>query len=272
MFGGWNRQYKHKSETLGCDMVFSVFYPPAAEKGPVPVRSAAARLLSCPYHARAHTAAPAQVLYYLSGLTCTDQNVITKGFPQHMAAQKGIAFVAPDTSPRGLGIEGEDESYDFGTGAGFYVNATEPKWKQYRMYDYIVKELPAVLGHLPNLDTKKAGSPAALERLWLGVPTQGCTDCVQGWTSTRAVVQQDKAAAKLLFRLCRQPSAGTPWAATAPWCWACATRSNTAALAPLRPSAIPATRPGARRRSRATWAATRRPGSSMTPPSWPRWV
>lgn len=108
----------------------------------------------------------AQVLYYLSGLTCTDQNVITKGFPQHMASQKGIAFVAPDTSPRGLGIEGEDESYDFGTGAGFYVNATEPKWKQYRMYDYIVKELPAVLEQLPNLDTKRVRTSMSALCAW----------------------------------------------------------------------------------------------------------
>ena len=95
------------------------------------------------------------MIYYLSGLTCTDDNVIQKGCPQRAAAQHGIAFIAPDTSPRGLGIEGEDESWDFGTGAGFYLNATQDKWKQYRMYDYIVKELPAVLGNLQNLDLTK---------------------------------------------------------------------------------------------------------------------
>ena len=99
-----------------------------------------------------------QVIYYLSGLTCDDTNVTTKGCPQRAAAEHGVAFIAPDTSPRGLGIEGEDESWDFGTGAGFYLNATQDKWKQYRMYDYILKELPAVLGNLQNLDLDKAST------------------------------------------------------------------------------------------------------------------
>lgn len=97
----------------------------------------------------------AQVLYYLSGLTCNDENVIQKSGCQRKAAELGIAFVAPDTSPRGLNIEGEDESWDFGSGAGFYLNATRPKWKQYRMYDYIISELPQALDQIGGLDTSK---------------------------------------------------------------------------------------------------------------------
>lgn len=107
-------------------MTFSVFYPPSAEKGPVPV------------------------LYYLSGLTCTDENFMTKAGAQRPAAREGIALVAPDTSPRGLGIPGEDDSWDFGTGAGFYLNATKEPWLKYRMEDYIMKELPDVLRGLKS--------------------------------------------------------------------------------------------------------------------------
>ena len=100
------------------------------------------------------------MLYYLSGLTCNDENVIQKSGCQRKAAQEGIAFVAPDTSPRGLNIEGEDDSWDFGSGAGFYLNATQPKWKQYRMYDYITKELPEVLAQLDGLDTSNVSASA----------------------------------------------------------------------------------------------------------------
>jgi S-formylglutathione hydrolase len=131
-FGGWNRRYKHSSQVLGCDMNFTVYFPPAAEQGKVPV------------------------VWYLSGLTCTDENVIQKSGVQRKCAELGLALIAPDTSPRGLNIEGEDESWDFGTGAGFYLNATQDKWKQYRMYDYITKELPAVLQHLSELNLQKA--------------------------------------------------------------------------------------------------------------------
>ncbi|GFH14407.1 S-formylglutathione hydrolase, partial [Haematococcus lacustris] len=102
-FGGWNRRYKVKSSSLGgTDTVFTVYTPPAAENGPVPV------------------------VYFLSGLTCTDDNFITKAGAQAAASRLGLALVAPDTSPRGLGVEGEAESWDFGVGAGFYLNATQP--------------------------------------------------------------------------------------------------------------------------------------------------
>jgi len=127
-FGGRQIRYAHKSATLGCDMHFSVYLPPQAEKGEVPV------------------------LYWLSGLTCTDENFVTKAGAQRYAAEHGIAIVAPDTSPRGDGVPDDpDGAYDFGLGAGFYVNATQAPWdRHYRMYDYIVTELPDVVaGNCP---------------------------------------------------------------------------------------------------------------------------
>lgn len=123
MFGGLVRRYQHQSEELGCSMNFTVFFPPAAAAGGSKV----------------------PVIYYLSGLTCTDENFTQKAGAQRKAAELGVALVAPDTSPRGLGIEGEDDGWDFGTGAGFYLDATVPKWQRYRMYSYITRELPAVL-------------------------------------------------------------------------------------------------------------------------------
>lgn len=124
-FDGEHRRYRHTSASLRCDMEFAVFLPPAAlgEHGkPVPV------------------------LYWLSGLTCTDQNFMQKAGAQKLAAKLGLAIVCPDTSPRGVNLPGEDDSYDFGSGAGFYVNATEQPWApHYRMYDYVTKELPQLV-------------------------------------------------------------------------------------------------------------------------------
>jgi len=120
--GGIVTQYEHASTSTKTQMVFSVFLPPAPSTEKVPA------------------------LYYLSGLTCTDQNFITKAGPYAAAAANGIALIAPDTSPRGANIDGEDTDWDFGTGAGFYVDATEEKWKNnYNMYTYITKELPALI-------------------------------------------------------------------------------------------------------------------------------
>lgn len=122
MFGGYQKIFSHESSELKCAMKFGVYLPPAAESGKVPV------------------------LYWLSGLTCTEQNFVTKAGAQKYASEMGLIIIAPDTSPRGLGIEGEDDSYDFGTGAGFYLDATQEKWKNnYRMYSYITKELQAVV-------------------------------------------------------------------------------------------------------------------------------
>mmetsp|Transcript_44221 Transcript_44221/g.111062 ORF Transcript_44221/g.111062 Transcript_44221/m.111062 type:complete len:342 (+) Transcript_44221:105-1130(+) len=133
MYGGFNKRYKHESSSCGCPMVFTVYYPPAAAVEKVPV------------------------IYYLSGLTCTDENVIQKAGIQKKAAELGVAIIAPDTSPRGFNIEGEADSYDFGVGAGFYLNATVDKWRNWRMYEYITEELPSVLSKLPGLDVSKAG-------------------------------------------------------------------------------------------------------------------
>ncbi|PNW84789.1 hypothetical protein CHLRE_03g158800v5 [Chlamydomonas reinhardtii] len=135
-FGGFNRRYKHKSSSLGCEMTFTIYYPPAAAGGKVPV------------------------LYFLSGLTCNDEiwHMCMTG-AQRQAAARGVALIAPDTSPRGLGVEGESESWDFGVGAGFYVNATQPKWKNWRMYEYVTEELPALLRAAPlgsSLDLDRA--------------------------------------------------------------------------------------------------------------------
>lgn len=124
-FGGEHRRYRHYSEVLGCDMEFAVFLPPAAVS---------------------EEAKAVPALYWLSGLTCTDQNFMQKAGAHRRAAQLGMAIVCPDTSPRGVDLPGEDDSYDFGSGAGFYVNATQQPWsRHFRMYDYVVSELPALL-------------------------------------------------------------------------------------------------------------------------------
>lgn len=123
-FGGWHKQVRHESKTLNCTMRFAVYLPPKAASGePVPV------------------------LYWLSGLTCTDENFMQKAGAHRMAAELGIAIVAPDTSPRGEDVPDDpDGAYDFGLGAGFYVNATKEPWdKHYRMYDYVVHELPKIV-------------------------------------------------------------------------------------------------------------------------------
>ena len=121
-FGGWHKQYTHRSDVLNCDMRFAVYLPPqASAETPVPV------------------------LYWLSGLTCTDENFMQKAGAQRIAAELGMAIVAPDTSPRGDDVA-DDPAYDMGKGAGFYLNATQPPWSShYRMYDYVVEELPALI-------------------------------------------------------------------------------------------------------------------------------
>lgn len=134
-FEGEHRRYRHTSAALGCDMEFAVFLPPAA-------------VGSQPRNV--------PVLYWLSGLTCTDQNFMQKAGAQKRAARLGMAIVCPDTSPRGLGLPGEDDSYDFGSGAGFYINATEQPWApHYRMYDYVTRELPQLVeAELPVTDQR----------------------------------------------------------------------------------------------------------------------
>lgn len=134
-FGGQQLRYSHASAVLGCDMTFSIFLPPQAEQGKVPV------------------------LYWLSGLTCTDENFVTKAGAQRYAAELGIAIVTPDTSPRGEGVPDDPEgAYDFGLGAGFYVNATQAPWSDhYHMYDYISCELPALVAAQFPVDDSRVG-------------------------------------------------------------------------------------------------------------------
>lgn len=128
-FEGWHKQFRHRSSSLNCDMRFAIYLPPQTATGKkVPV------------------------LYWLSGLTCTDENFMQKAGAQRVAAELGVAIVAPDTSPRGDEVADDPEqAYDLGKGAGFYVNATEAPWKDhYRMYDYVVEELPALIEqHFP---------------------------------------------------------------------------------------------------------------------------
>ncbi len=121
-YGGSQQVWKHASSTLGCEMRFGLYLPEAALRGQ-----------ACP------------VLYWLSGLTCTEQNFITKAGAQEHAARHGLIVVAPDTSPRGAQVA-DDAAYDLGQGAGFYLNATQQPWAaHYRMYDYVVDELPALI-------------------------------------------------------------------------------------------------------------------------------
>ncbi|PMD24069.1 esterase [Hyaloscypha hepaticicola] len=134
-FGGKLLKLTHEAQTTGCDMALNLYLPPSAGKNSTKV----------------------PVLFYLSGLTCTGDNCAEKGFFQYGASQKGIAVVYPDTSPRGLKIQGEDDSYDFGTGAGFYIDATASPWsKNYKMESYITSELPkALFASFPELDSSR---------------------------------------------------------------------------------------------------------------------
>jgi len=133
-FGGHVQRFSHVSQVLQCTMHFSVFVPPQAKDRKVPV------------------------VWWLSGLTCTDENFIQKAGAQRVAAALGLFLVTPDTSPRGVKIEGDEDSWDFGTGAGFYVNATESKWAtNYRMYDYVTKELPELIqSNFPVLSDRQS--------------------------------------------------------------------------------------------------------------------
>ncbi|RZC77629.1 hypothetical protein C5167_001794 [Papaver somniferum] len=150
MFGGYNKRYKHFSPTLGCSMTFHIYFPPS----PSPSHKFPHVLMLI---IKLSGTSTVQVLYWLSGLTCSDENFIVKSGAQRAASSEGVALIAPDTSPRGLGVEGEADSWDFGVGAGFYLNATQEKWKNWRMYDYVVKELPKVLSeNFEQIDTSRA--------------------------------------------------------------------------------------------------------------------
>lgn len=132
-FGGTQGVYRHRSQATGTDMTFAIFLPEAAQHGRVPV------------------------LWYLSGLTCTHENAMTKAGAQEWCAEAGIAIVFPDTSPRGEGVA-DDEAYDLGQGAGFYVDATQDPWKpHFQMWHYIVHELPELIGDNFAIDRDAMG-------------------------------------------------------------------------------------------------------------------
>ncbi|WP_126147041.1 S-formylglutathione hydrolase [Synechococcus elongatus] len=133
-FGGWQQRYRFKSTSLNSETTLSVYLPPQAEQGSVPL------------------------LYWLSGLTCTDENFVTKAGAQRAAAELGLAIAAPDTSPRGTDIA-DDAGWDLGQGAGFYVDATQDPWRShYQMATYVRDELPALLAaHFPAIDCDRAG-------------------------------------------------------------------------------------------------------------------
>ena len=131
-FDGKVAFYSHNSASCNCEMNFAVYVPPQAETEPVPI------------------------LYYLSGLTCTEENFIVKAGAQRYAAELGIMLVAPDTSPRNTGIVKEDEEWDLGSGAGFYLDATATPWsKHYQMYSYVTQELPALIAANFNVIPEK---------------------------------------------------------------------------------------------------------------------
>ncbi len=132
-FGGQVSFHSHHSETCNCEMHFAVYQPPQAKSKPVPV------------------------LYFLSGLTSTEENFIMKAGAQRYAAEQGLMLVMPDTSPRDTGIQGENDEWDLGTGAGFYVDATMAPWaSHYQMYSYVVRELPAIIAeNFPAIPEKQ---------------------------------------------------------------------------------------------------------------------
>ena len=131
-FEGWQQRWRHDSSTLNCPMTFSIFLPPPRDHTPPPV------------------------LYWLSGLTCNDENFTTKAGAQRVAAELGIVLVMPDTSPRGEQVA-NDDGYDLGQGAGFYLNATQTPWAtHYRMYDYLRDELPALIQSQFNVSDRSA--------------------------------------------------------------------------------------------------------------------
>lgn len=132
--GGVQGVYGHASTECACDMIFAVFVPPQAQDGPCPV------------------------LWYLSGLTCTHANVMDKGEYRRLAAELGLIVVCPDTSPRGEEVPDEKDNWQFGSGAGFYLDATqEPFAKNYRMYSYVTRELPALIAREFPADMDRQG-------------------------------------------------------------------------------------------------------------------
>jgi S-formylglutathione hydrolase len=133
-FGGVQSVHKHDSAACGCEMTFALYLPPQAERGKVPL------------------------LWYLSGLTCTHQNVMDKGEYRRAASELGVAIICPDTSPRGEHVPDEKDNWQFGQGAGFYLDATRPPYdRNYRMQTYLLEELPPLVAAMAPVDMDRQG-------------------------------------------------------------------------------------------------------------------
>jgi S-formylglutathione hydrolase len=187
-FGGVQRYYQHASGTIGLPMRFSVFLPPQAVQGPVPG------------------------VVYLAGLTCNEETFMAKAGAQRVAAELGLALIAPDTSPRGAGIAGEADAWDFGVGAGFYLDATQTPWAtHYRMESYLLDELLPLVGeHLP-VDGERLGlfghsmgghgaltlalrHPQRFQSLSAFAPICAPTQCLWGHKAFTGYLGEDRAA------------------------------------------------------------------------------
>jgi len=169
-FGGIQGVYSHQSQECGCTMQFAVYKPPQAETEPCPV------------------------VFWLSGLTCTEENFTVKAGAQRVAAELGLVIVAPDTSPRGVNLPGDDDDYDFGAGAGFYLDATAAPWsKHYRMESYVTGELPAlVFKHFPARADKQAimgHSMGGHGALTLGLKNAGTYASISAFSPIVAAMQ-----------------------------------------------------------------------------------
>ncbi|ADU69945.1 S-formylglutathione hydrolase [Pantoea sp. At-9b] len=186
MFGGWQQRWRHHSAVLNCPMIFSIFLPPPKDDTPPPV------------------------VWFLAGLTCTDENFTTKAGAQRVAAQLGLVLIMPDTSPRGDDVA-NDSAYDLGQGAGFYLNATQQPWAaHYRMFDYLSAELPALVADNFKLSERQSimghsmgGHGALLLALRLGgrfssvsafAPIVNPTEVPWGQKAFSAYLGEDRAA------------------------------------------------------------------------------
>ena len=243
VFGGLLQRLTHRSSACACDMTFAVYMPPQAAAAPVPV------------------------VYWLSGLTCTDENFHQKSGFARAASQLGLCVVMPDTSPRGVQIDGADDScdhatppaapppparshcrpraarYDFGSGAGFYVDATQPKWRDhYQMYSYVKAELPEVVAAAYPGKLSPAASIC-------GHSMGGHGAACRGSPARRSGAFDAPHAAP---RQAHSPSFSR-------------TRACTAQFPPLRPSATQPRCRGGTRPSRATWGRWRRARRTMRP-------
>ena len=266
--GGVQGFYRHGSQSIGLPMRLAVYRPPAAAQGRVPV------------------------LFYLSGLTCTEENFTIKAGAQRLAAEHGLMLVVPDTSPRESGIEGEDEDWAFGTGAGFYLDATLAPWsRHYRMESYVAKELPALVREAFPADGRRMGvfghsmgghgaislalnHPGLFRSVSALAPMNALMDCSLGraalarylWTTARpgaATTWPISSAAAIAARRCWWTRAAKT--SSCPNC--CPKRCGRPAWrrASRSPSTCARATTTATGSCRASWPAT----SPTTPPPWP---